>query len=209
MKEKPYMLIGDTIGRFTQIESSEGPSSRPYAGHILVRDLASITDKSTSDRIKVDGLLYTRIYSLLRVLHRGGLYGDYTWCLQRLRNSNDSNGSLLPGFEEGEVGQIRKESVTRDEEISKGKFLVESLGPFSLYPLEVSLKFVSGGTGTMFGNKSPIVDIFIYALEDITPKKRPHALESLDTICIEGSVRGSHFLLTLDVPLYRRRYPSF
>jgi hypothetical protein len=70
--------------------------------------------------------------SLLHILHTGGLHGDNSRCLQRLRHEGNLHRHLRTRFEDINSVQLRVIPPVWKEILSGVKYLGKSTGPDSL-----------------------------------------------------------------------------
>jgi hypothetical protein len=94
------MLIGDSIGGLTEIQCGEQSVRTALTSQNLVRALLSKSDHTSDEFIPFEVLNKFLHDPLLHILHSGGLNGDDSWSLQRLRNQSDLHRPLGSGFEE-------------------------------------------------------------------------------------------------------------
>jgi hypothetical protein len=146
---------------------------------------------------------------LLHILHAGRFDSNNSRCLERFRNCDDPYRSLRSRFEEIHFGEVLLMVPSgRDEEITPREDSFESLSPFHLIELAVSLKSISGGPRSVPGDDAVVVDIFIYCLKHGSPQDRRRLAKLLQIGGGSLSIESANFLLTLDVTVDRLLSPS-
>jgi hypothetical protein len=132
-------------------------------------------------------------------LHASRLYGNNSRCLERLRHSDDPRGSLCVRLEEVHSVEDIVTPPARNSVVPKGEYTFESLGPLNLIELSVSLKFVSGGSGTMLRNYLSVIDIIVYLGEELPKKQQGHSAKVIKAFVDKHFCPCVNFLLTLEV----------
>jgi len=97
-------------------------------------------------------------------LYSGGLYGNNTRGLLRLRNRDYPRRDLSPRFVEVDTViliTIGNKPSVRVEKVSDMEDFLETGGPVPSEILTITGKALSNGTGTMFGNNRSVIDLAI------------------------------------------------
>jgi hypothetical protein len=125
------MLIGDTIGSFTQIECSELPEKGALSGHESVRLLVIDADQPGQIFISVQAPKKTVKKPLLCILHSSWLNPDNPRCLQRFRYGYYPYGSFRTGFEDVRLAQFAPKAGIGNQVVTGRRYLLEATGPSS------------------------------------------------------------------------------
>jgi hypothetical protein len=199
-KHTAYKLIGDAIGRFTQIECRETPIQGALFCHGTVRALVREANHCSYPG-GFEQLDESTRKSLLRVLHTRRLNRDNSRRLQRLRDEHDPYRSLLPGFEEVHPIQAIVISPVGQGVVPIWEHTLEPVRPFFQIVLRVSAETVCGRTRAMLRMKSAFIDLTVYGTQNIRVQHGRDGLETAEHGSSHPLVRLSDFLLTLDISL--------